>query len=309
MKLHPITFLATLGIFLSGLFLGQYFMPARVDTGAPSSTDSNRNSDKSFEDDLKVRVNKIINADETDEQIEAIEAIGAEWAGETAKAALEFEKGIENTKLRRHFKKGVMKILADTDPAIVLDSLRKKAWWPDSWEHERSAVIRALDSDVKMAKLHYLEVMDKTKSGGELSRLIASRIAEDSVEDGLQFASNISEDEIKSGAYSGVIGAWMKADLVAAGEWITQQPVGETRDQSTQVYALQLGEEKPADAFLWATTIDSVPRRAATLTQIVRAWKGRARADDIKAAVTESGIAADEKSALLKLLDSPMTPK
>lgn len=124
---------------------------------------------------------------------------------------------------------------------------------------------------------------------------LAETIGREDVNKGLAFAASLPA-QAQARAYGEIIGEWMDrnegADSVAASQYVSQMPAGESRDAGASAIARRMAGEDPAAAIAWADSIGNTQQRQETLVDVGRRYY---RTDPQAASVwlAQSGLSAE----------------
>lgn len=116
----------------------------------------------------------------------------------------------------------------------------------------------------------------------------------------LDWAAALPEESQRAAAYAGIAKGWTASDPVAASEWVAALPSGGLRESAVGSFAAAIAEKDPEAGLQWAASLQNSGDRMQRLGEVVETWKTKDAAAAARAVQNLPGLAASERSQLLK---------
>ncbi len=167
----------------------------------------------------------------------------------------------------------------DRDPQAA-GTWAKQSTDPEAWlavaRHQSSDDTRATPAAFAPADMRaQLSQLTGTDGGAfsQLTGVLAADLAASSPTDALAWSATLTGNA-RTSAEIGAGNAWIQRDPVAASEWLSTLPPGNTHDQLAHTLASRIATDDPEAAIRWAAAIQSPDLRHQAEEQILRSAPG-----------------------------------
>lgn len=227
-----------------------------------------------------------------------------DFSGYSSAELLAYRKTLEsNPKLQADFDANIMPKLAERDPVAALEYLESGEQWKGQWDTEKAAYKQLIDSD-PLRIVQRFETIENPHDGFKAWGMLAIKtLGEKEPEVGVNYFHHLpDEGGIRKLAYEKAMHDWASRNPLTASQYLTELPKGKDRDYAVGAFAGVLRLERPADAFVWAASIDDPELRQFKMGKAMESWMNQGGFGAARTAIQEAVIPGAERERLLKML-------
>lgn len=223
------------------------------------------------------------------------------WGARDLEAALVFGESLgKHSEERRAFYRGIDSYLAEEDPNALLDVIGDGLWWQGQWKAERKAVLSVAETDFEKAVTHFSNAWEG-KQHQEVAYRFANRLAEESsIEEALQFSSELKKPEAQGRAMQAALRNWANQDPVEAVSFIEGITDDDLRSYAVRGLVTSILSTNPTEALEWTMTISQPDVRAESIRQLARSWDNDANRAQFERLLSHASLSAAERSEILE---------
>jgi hypothetical protein len=116
-----------------------------------------------------------------------------------------------------------------------------------------------------------------------------------------EWASQITSENERAGAYRNLSSQWAAFDPVGTSQWLDSLPAGTPRDRAVSSFVDRVREADPATAFEWASTIADENTRVNSYRNAVYQWR-EVSPETAREAISASDLSPERRQDLLRLV-------